>query len=182
MLCRLDIWLIGRVEKSSHAFQRLTGRTNFWLFGRLCLFVVLVLLRCMVVQVMTGIKEGDLGVNDGGIGIFIFAVWFMSLLYRGIFQWQSLESEAWSRLERGLANPEKHIALHRYLRLFWVTFFPLNLFTLFFDYRAYRLIWIVIPFVYYLEACDPLPPCNGKVREWLDAFGKTPELATEGAR
>lgn len=34
------------------------------------------------------------------------------------------------------------------------------------------LYWIVAAITEYLSACDPLPPCKSKVREWLRSIGK----------
>ena len=161
----LDVteWLCRKV-------QLLTGRTNIWIAFQLTnLSVVLYFLAAALYFV----TAGDLFTR---IALALFCSGLLYLLTQTIFKEpiDLYEKAAYQRVAKGLRNPRR-------LRdsLLRVLFLTLSIFLLaptMFVYVYYRRP-SVVPLTYslivlttvvlYLLACDPLPPCAGKIREWL---------------
>jgi len=96
------------------------------------------------------------------------------------------EQQAEFRARRGLCNPAKISPVWTVIRLGWMCIVCANGFLLaglpgdaavwMFFGQALGF-WLANVF----EACDPLPPCRGKVREWLEAVKMKPVVAGSAA-
>ena len=105
----------------------------------------------------------------------VFCVALLYVLTQTIFKTpiETYETAAYQRVARGLRNPRRiRDALLRtsFLTLCLVLAYPvlfvyvnLHLHLVLLSYLLILLTTIVL----YLLACDPLPPCLGKVREWM---------------
>ena len=164
----LDLGLLNLTEWLCRKFQVLTGRTNVWLA------IQLTNLSIIVYFVGAGVY---FWVSDLAPRIFI-ALFCTALLYtltQTIFK-QSIEASenaAYRRVARGFRNPRRirDVLLRvSFLTLSLVLFYPV-----FFVYAHLHVHAVLLPYVLvvlttvvlYLLACDPLPPCTGKLPEWF---------------
>jgi hypothetical protein len=146
----------------------LTGRTNLWLA------VQLTNLSIIVYFVWAGwyfwradpLPRVLLGVFCGGL---------LYVLTQTIFKVpiEAYENSAYRRVAQGLRNPRRiKDALLRipFLTLSIVLLYPIVFIYINFRVHAallsYSLI-VLTTVVLYVLACDPLPPCTGRVWEWL---------------
>jgi hypothetical protein len=163
----IDSVVLNLIERSCRWFQRLTGRTNVWLA------LQLTNLSIIVYFVWAGLYSLNIDV-ELRIVAAIFCVALVYVLTQTIFKTpiETYETAAYQRVARGLRNPRRlRDALLRtsFLTLCLVLAYPvlfvyLNL-RLHLALLTYLLI-VLTTAVLYLLACDPLPPCRGKVREW----------------
>jgi hypothetical protein len=170
----IDATLLDVTEWFCRWFQRLTGRTNVWLAFQLTN------LSIVVFFVWAGMHF-VLAPRLGRVAIAVFSGGLLYLLTRTIFKVpvEEYENSAYSRVAKGLRNPRR--LRDAMLRVPFMTmslslppFYPLvSVFVL----PQLRGIFIVTygltvltTVVLYLLACDPLPPCPGKLREWLSEF------------
>jgi hypothetical protein len=164
----LDSVVLNLVERSCRGFQRLTGRTNVWLA------VQLTNLSIIVYFVWAGLYSLNIDVE-----LRIVAAVFCAALVYALAQTvlktpiETYEMAAYQRVARGLRNPRRvrdAVLRTSFLTLCLILPFPvlvvyvnLHLHLVLLSYLLIVLTTIVL----YLLACDPLPPCPGKVREWL---------------
>lgn len=192
-MTRIDAALLDLTEWLCRRFQVLTGRTNVWLAGQLTN------LSIIVYFVWAGVV---LWVSDRGMRILIglFCGGLLFALSQTIFRVpiEAYEESAYQRVAKGLRNPRRiRDALLRipFLTLSIVLFYPVY----FLVARSESLVYITLradivllsyslivltTVVLYLLACDPLPPCAGRIREWLQglAGARRPVEAPSGAR
>jgi hypothetical protein len=165
----VDTALLDLIERLCHAFQRLTGRTNVWLA------VQLTNLSIIVYFVWAGVYFWTIDDLSARFALVLFCSGLLYLLSQTIFKEsiEMYESNAYRRVAKGVRNPRRlRDALMRtlFLSLSLVLAGPVV-----FGYRTLHLTIILLSYslivlttlVLYLLACDPLPPCPGKVREWL---------------
>jgi len=174
----IDSVLLNLIERSCRGFQRLTGRTNVWLA------LQLTNLSIVVYFVWAGLYAFNIDI-ELRVAAAIFCVALLYVLTQTIFKTpiETYETAAYQRVAKGLRNPRRiRDALLRtsFLTLCIVLAYPvlfvyLNLRTLPLQLKpdttnlvvlSYLLILLTTS-VLYLLACDPLPPCVGKVREWM---------------
>jgi hypothetical protein len=174
----IDSALLNLTERFSRRFQLATGRTSVWLAFQLTN------LSIIVYFVWTGLYFW----NTSGftrIALALFCGGLLYLLTQTIFKAtvEAYESNTYRRISRGFRNPRRlrdeplRIA---FLTLSLVLFVPvvfiyvnlhrfspyssfLSRSSLFFSYSLIVLTTVVL----YLLACDPLPPCAGRITEWL---------------
>jgi hypothetical protein len=192
----IDAAVLNGVERLCHLIQRWTGRTNVWLAIQLTnLSIVVYFVWAAGVYSWAG---------DFGTRLFI-AVGCVALLYlltQTIFKdsIEAHENSAYRRVAKGLRNPRRVRDLQ--LRISFLTLSVLMLWVS----MAYRLVLEYVPLAYrvrpgglnmhvqlillsfvlillttavlYLLACDPLPPCTGKVREWIGALTWKPRASS----
>ena len=173
----IDSALLNLTEWLCRKFQLMTGRTNVWLafqFTNLSIIVYFVWAG-MYFWRLDGVLKILLTVFCGGL---------LYLLTQTIFKVpvEAYENSAYQRVAKGFRNPRRvHDAMLRipFLTLSVVMFYP-TLFLYFnrslpiasqfklapFALLAYSLI-VLTTVVLYLLACDPIPPCAGKVTEWV---------------
>lgn len=175
MLWRIDDFLVEKTEKFCHKIQMLTGRTNYFLISLTHVFLAGTILLIVWRWMPHGLQEipdryliSKLVVTHPVVAGFMV---FLSLV-GAFWSWAYWEKKAYDRVCRGLANPKKAELLDRSFRLLVVfaTPFFVPLFGWSLDVAAYLLMLVQN----YLEACDPLPPCGGKLWERIRAFWAKP--------
>jgi hypothetical protein len=156
-------------------FQALTGRTNVWLAFQLT--------NLSIVVYFTWVATLYFASSDLVVRVFVAAfcggVFFV--LTRTIFKVsiEASEAAAYRRVAKGLRNPRR--VRDAQLRIAFLTLSVVLSYPLWFAYLVLRQRFILLTaaliilttVVLYVLACDPLPPCLGKVREWLR--GMVPE-------
>jgi hypothetical protein len=174
----LDSAILNVTEWFCRRFQLLTGRTNVWLAFQLTN------LSIIVYFVWTGLYfwSSDLATR---IVLALFCSGLLYALAQTIFKEpiEAYESSAYRRVAKGFRNPRRvRDALLRipFLTLSILLFWPIVL--IYVNLRvhvalsshtllvllSYSLI-VLTTVVLYLLACDPLPPCAGKVKDWLQS-------------
>ena len=186
----IDSIVLNLIERSCRGFQRLTGRTNVWLA------LQLTNLSIIVYFVWAGLYAFNIDIELRVVAA-IFCIALVYVLTQTIFKTpiETYETAAYQRVARGLRNPRRiRDALLRtsFLTLCLVLAYPVlfvyqNLRTLQVPLKpdttnlvllSYLLI-LLTTIVLYLLACDPLPPCVGKVREWMRGRSPSRALAAE---
>jgi len=186
----IDSIVLNLIERSCRGFQRLTGRTNVWLA------LQLTNLSIIVYFVWAGLYAFNIDIELRVVAA-IFCVALLYVLTQTIFKTpiETYEAAAYQRVAKGLRNPRRiRDALLRtsFLTLCLVLAYPVlfvyqNLPTLPLQLKpdttnlvvlSYLLILLTTS-VLYLLACDPLPPCVGKVREWMRGLSSSREALPE---
>jgi hypothetical protein len=171
----VDAALLNLAEYCSHRFQLLTGRTNVWLALQLTnLNIVFYFVwalayfwnRGLVLRIVVG----------------LFCAGLLYVMTQTIFKVsiEAYEQSAYQRVAKGYRNPRRiRDAPLRisFLTLTIVLGYPLYLAYAVLNKRIALLMYLLIvltTIVLYLLACDPLPPCTGKVTEWLRGLAGRP--------
>jgi hypothetical protein len=171
-MASLDSVILNLTEWSCRKFQLLTGRTNVWLAAQITN------LSIVVYFVWAGLYSWQ---RDLAVRIFVglFCVGLLYLLTQTIFKVpiEAYEASAYRRVANGFRNPRRlrdailRISFLTLSLILWYPilflYFTLHLQVLFLTYCLIVLTTVLL----YVLACDPLPPCAGKVREWLGAEG-----------
>jgi hypothetical protein len=165
----IDSAVLNLTELICRHFQAWTGRTNVWLAFQLTNLSIVVYF----------IWVAGLYWLNGAPALRIFVALFCSgvffILTRTIFK-ESIhasETEAYRRVAKGLRNPRR--IRDAQLRIAFLTLSVVLCGPLWFVYRILHLRFVVLTealiilttVVLYVLACDPLPPCAGRVSEWL---------------
>lgn len=169
-LWKLDEWLIHKAEQFCHWVQRETGKTNYFLAGVVDICLVGVIFAIVAGATVWNRPPADPYFLSQLIVRHPWFTGFLCLLFlcAGFWGWKYGESEAFKRLARGVANPEKirrRDKIWRLLTLTIVTSYlpilgPSHDLSIFLLLLAWQL----------LIACDPLPPCRGKLWDRLARF------------
>jgi hypothetical protein len=168
-----DEIVLDLTERICHRFQIWTGRTNVWLAFQLTnLSIVLYFIWVADLSLLTGDA-----VVRAFVALFAGIVFFV--LTRTIFRtsFELAEIEAYRRVANGRRNPRRirDVQLRTvFLMLTIVLSFPLWVAYLTLHLRFVLLIQVLVVLttvVLYVLGCDPLPPCAGRVREWLGNLG-----------
>jgi len=168
----VDTALLNFTEHLCRRFQVWTGRTNVWLAFQLTnLSIVIYFTWVAVLYWLTGMLAFRIFVALFCGGVFL-------VLTRTLFR-ESIdasEAQAYRRVARGLRNPRR--VRDAQLRIAFLTMSVLVAWPLWFAYVTLGLRFMLLTealvvlttAVLYLLACDPLPPCEGRVREWIRAL------------
>lgn len=166
----IDSALLDLTESLCRKFQLLTGRTNVWLA------LQLTNLSIIVYFVWAGVYfwSSDVGSR---VVLGLFCSGLLYALTRTIFRVpiEAYENNAYRRVAKGLRNPRR--VRDALLRIVFLTLSLLLFSPILFVYITLRIPTVLLSYslivlttlVLYLLACDPLPPCAGKVAEWLRA-------------
>jgi hypothetical protein len=172
----VDEALLNLAEYCSHRFQLLTGRTNVWLALQLTNLNIVF----YFVWALTYFWNRGLVLR---IIIGLFCVGLLYIMTQTIFKVsiEAYETSAYQRVAKGYRNPRR--LRDQPLRISFLTLtivfgYPLYLLLGHPEYLANQrlsprvamlmyLLILLTTVVLYLLACDPLPPCTGKVTEWL---------------
>jgi hypothetical protein len=164
----IDSAILNAVEFFCHRFQRLTGRTNVWLA------VQLTNLSVVVYFVWAGLYFWNAPIL-ARILIGAFCGGVLYVLTQTVFKVPIEESEksAYQRVMKGYRNPRR--IRDALLRISFLTLSIFLAYPVFFAYSTFRLRLALLSYflvalttaMLYLLACDPLPPCAGKIRAWL---------------
>ena len=164
----IDSVLLNLTERSCRAFQRLTGRTNVWLAIQLTNLSIVVYFVWAVVYSSGGeIAPRWL--------IWLFCGGLLYLLSQTVFKVpiETYENAAYGRVAKGFRNPRRvrDVLLRiSFLTLSMALYYPISLVYVNLHLTAVLLAYCLIvltTLVLYLLACDPLPPCPGKLKVWL---------------
>jgi hypothetical protein len=174
-MTRIDSAILDLTEWSCRRFQVLTGRTNIWLALQLTnLSITVYFIWAAAYSWISG----------GAVRIFIglFCAGLMYALTQTIFREpiEAYEQSAHRRVANGLGNPRRlrdaplRISFLTLSLLLWypvlLVYFNLHMLIVLVSYALVALTTVVL----YLLACDPLPPCTGKVREWFRVPSRLP--------
>src|SRR4051812_14560515 len=166
----IDSVILDAIERGCRKFQLLTGRTNVWLAMQLTNLSIIM----YFVWVAVSFWDTDLSLRIW-VGLSCGAVLYT--LSQTIFKVsiEEYENNAYRRVAKGLRNPRR--IRDAQLRISFLTFAIalLLLYRIVVLYVTLRLqvvllsylLIVVTTVLLYLLACDPLPPCAGRVREWL---------------
>ena len=172
----VDSALLDLTEWLCRRFQALTGRTNVWLAFQLTNFSIVVFF------VWAGMHF-RIGGRAFQIALAAFCGGLLYLLTRTLFKVpvEAYENNEYRRVSRGFRNPRR--VRDALLRIAFLTFSLMLFFPVWFVYQYPQALAILklaassftiahgltvlTTVTLYLVACDPLPPCPGKVREWL---------------
>src|SRR6185295_5647823 len=165
----VDSAVLDLVERLCRRFQVWTGRTNVWLAFQLTNLSVIVYFIWLAGLYWL---SGDLALRVF-VAFFSCGVFFM--LTRTVFRTsiETAESEAYRRAAKGLRNPRR--IRDAQLRIAFLTLSIVLSYPLWFTYVTLHVRFVLLTealiilttVVLYVLACDPLPPCTGKVREWV---------------
>ncbi len=176
----LDSAILDVTELLCRRFQVLTGRTNVWLA------IQLTNLSIIVYFVWAGMF---FWISDAAlrIAIGLFCTGLLYVLTQTLFKVsiESYEKSFYHRVAKGFRNPRRirDASLRiSFLTLSILLFYPLRLAYVILRVRIALLTYFLIVLttvVLYLVACDPLPPCAGKVKDWLRRFVPSRLAASE---
>ena len=186
----VDTAILDLTEWLCRRFQVLTGRTNVWLAIQL---TNLSIIMYFVAAGLYFLTSRDLGIR---IALAIFCGGLLFVLAQTVLKVpiETYENNAYRRVSKGLRNPRRlrdamlRVSFLTLSVVLWVTFSMLFLSPAVLPYvrplivvaaLCYSLV-LLTTVVLYLLACDPLPPCPGKVTLWLKR--PAPALKTEAAR
>jgi hypothetical protein len=164
----IDTVVLDLTERSCRAFQRLTGKTNVWLAVQLTNLSIIVYF--VWAALWTSIIDIALQMLAG-----LFCAALLYVLTQTVFKVsiETYETAAYRRVANGLRNPRRlrdaplrtsflMLSVLLFAPVAFISFtlrIPLILLT-------YSLI-VLTTGILYLLACDPLPPCVGKVQLWV---------------
>jgi hypothetical protein len=161
----IDTFVLNAAESFCHSFQRLTGRTNVWLAVQLTNISVITYFVWAVLYFW----NADVILRIV-VGLFCCGVFYA--LTQTVFRVPIEESEnnAYRRVAKGLRNPRR--VRDVLLRLSFLNLSILLFYPIFLAYSTLRLRLVLLSYLLvvlttillYLLACDPLPPCVGRLR------------------
>jgi len=177
----IDSSILNVTEWFCRRFQLLTGRTNVWLAFQLTN------LSIIVYFVWAGMLYFWSSDRTARLALALFCGSLLYLLSQTIFKEsiEAYESSAYQRVAKGFRNPRRvRDALLRipFLTLSVVLFYPVLVIYLQLFLQIVLLTYSLIVLttaVLYLLACDPLPPCRGKVKDWLQGWAGAGAIATD---
>lgn len=179
ILVRLDEFLVNCVELLCHKIQIYTRKSNFWLYGKFSLLVSYSMFIGFLTYLFKAkapwLKYLGAGFSGNTADWLCMAIIVPSGVVEAAWFWKRMESAAYARILKGVMNPRKIEAFSILLRLTWVFLLIVDLFTL-----RFYLFTIAASTCSFLHACDPLPPCTGKIWELLKGIGKLVPVVQRG--
>ena len=179
----IDSVILNLTERSCRRFQRLTGRTNVWLA------LQLTNLSIIVYFVWAGVYSWSSEVAPRLL-ICLFCGGLLYLLTQTVFKVpiEAYENDAYRRVAKGFRNPRR--VRDALLRISFLTLCFALIYPIVFVYVHLRVHAVLLSYslivlttiVLYLLACDPLPPCAGKLRVWLRGTAPSRLAAPESPR
>ena len=165
----VDAAVLDLTEWMCRWFQAWTGRTNMWLAFQ---FTNLSIVVYFIWVVGLYVVSADLALR---VFVALFSGTVFFVLTRSIFKVsiEASEMAAYQRVAKGNRNPRR--LRDAQLRIAFLTLSVVLAYPLWFAYITLRLrlfllteaLIVLTTVVLYVLACDPLPPCAGKVTEWL---------------
>jgi hypothetical protein len=170
----VDSALLNLTERLCRRLQVLTGRTNVWLAFQLTnLSIVIYFVWLGMVYVVSEML---------GLRIFVLAVCgsVLFMLSKTLFREsvEASEADAYRRVARGLMNPRR--LRDAQLRISFLSLSVLLTAPLLVAYVRFQMTLALLTYslvvmttlLLYVLACDPLPPCPGKVVEWVRGLAR----------
>jgi hypothetical protein len=165
----VDSAVLDLTERMCRRFQTWTGRSNVWLAFQLTNLSIVIYFIWVVALYWL---SADVAVRVF-VALFCGGVFYM--LTRTLFKTsiEVAETNAYRRVAKGFRNPRR--IRDAQLRIAFLTLSILLSYPLWFAYLTLgsrfvlltEALIILTTVILYVLACDPLPPCPGKVREWL---------------
>ena len=178
----IDSVILSLTERACRKFQVLTGRTNVWLA------VQLTNLSIIVYFVWAGVYSWSSEVAPRLL-IGLFCGGLLYVLTQTIFKVpiEAYENDAYRRVAKGFRNPRR--VRDALLRISFLTLSFALCYPILFVYVNLRIHAILLSYsliilttvVLYLLACDPLPPCAGKLGVWLPGSAPSRLAASESS-
>jgi hypothetical protein len=167
----IDSGILDLTEWFCHKFQLQTGRTNVWLAVQLTNLSIIVYFVWAVVY-FRGVAVGP------RIAVGLFCAGVLYVLTQTVFRVsiEASEQNAYRRVARGLRNPRR--LRDAQLRISFLTLSILFSYPTLVLYRTLRLhiallsysLIVLTTVLLYVVACDPLPPCEGRLRVRIRAL------------
>jgi hypothetical protein len=165
----VDSAVMDLTERMCRWFQAWTGRTNVWLAFQLTNLSIIVYF----------IWAAGLYLVSGSLALRFFVALVCGVVFfvltRTIFKVsiEASEAAAFSRVAKGLRNPRR--IRDAQLRIAFLTLSVLLSYPLWLAYITLHVRFVLLTealillttVVLYVLACDPLPPCEGRVKEWF---------------
>jgi hypothetical protein len=181
MLLKIDMFLLTSLERFTHKFQRLTGKTNFWLASQMVVIRIMVYI-VWILETFEVFAYIPVWLAAPSVAMSTLLLWLVGVRpnYRLAKGFEIKEKDAYLRVAKGLANPKKIAHGFGVFRIVTLISAP-SLFLLLSTLSTATstklggtILGITIPVQFYLEACDPLPPCSSKIMDWFRSFRKKP--------
>ncbi len=172
MFQKIDWFFLSLFEKGCHFLQRWTGKTNYYYSG-LCSFLIVMVSLGIYYHLFPKelVGENTLILDRKNPTWF----WFGIFMFTNHFAWAWKTNETWAydRMSHGLSNPLKINIIYRFIRLYFIVTMPLFVLLPIPEIQIYDNVFqLLVTFLIFFISCDPLPPCRGKIKEWLASFGK----------
>jgi len=179
----IDALLLDFTERLCQRFQKLTGKTNVWIA------VQLTNLSIIVYFFSAALYFPVVPTLGGRIAVAVFCAIVLYALTQTVLKEsiKTAESNAYARAAKGLRNPRR--LRDAPLRISFLMMSVLMLYVLAFVYVVRRTAPQLLPYraslyvallsyslialttlLPYVLACDPLPPCVGRVQVWLSGL------------
>jgi hypothetical protein len=176
----IDTAILDLTERLCRRFQELTGKTNVWIAFQLTNLSIIVYFFSAALYFPFVPTLG------GRLAVAVFCAVVLYALTQTVLKEsiKTAEGNAYARVAKGLRNPRR--LRDAPLRVSFLMMSVLMLYVVLFIYVVRRTAPQLLPYrasVYvallsyslivlttvllYVLACDPLPPCVGKVRVWL---------------
>jgi hypothetical protein len=175
----IDQAVLNLTERICRRLQIWTGRTNVWLAFQLTNLSVIVYFVWIANLYWL---SGDLALR---VFVAAFCAGVLWMLSRTIFRMSIdvAENQAYVRVAKGLRNPRR--VRDAQLRIAFLTLSIVLSYPLWFAYITLHLKFILLmealigltTAVLYVLACDPLPPCGARVRDWLTTVSRRPVIS-----
>jgi hypothetical protein len=178
----IDLGILNLTERLCRRFQVLTGKTNVWLAAHLTNLSIIVYFVWAV---------GVSWTNEVAprLLIWVFCSALLYVLTQTVLKVpiETYENAAYQRVAKGLRNPRR--VRDSLLRISFLTLCVALFYPIFLVYTnlhahvallSYFLI-LLTTVVLYLLACDPLPPCAGRLRAWIRGFAPSRLAAPESS-
>ena len=173
IIVAFDAWSIAETEKICQAIQRLTGVSNHRLYGFVTLLSTLALLDISVGIIFSNtILKSSIFVALSIDAPFLYWSVVLTGLIDSLFSFYR-EKEAFAMVQSGCSNPSKINPLHMFVRV--ICILNLMIITVFYFSGVVGSVYdlfVIATFVAgsLIFACDPLPPSDGKIKDWLKSF------------
>jgi hypothetical protein len=179
----VDSAVLDLTEQMCRRFQAWTGRTNVWLAFQLTNLSIVIY---FVWAASLYFVKKDLALR---IFVVLFCTGVFFALTRTIFKVsiETSETFAYQRVAKGLRNPRRirdaqlRIAFLTLSGVFaFLTLSAVLSYPLWFAYITLQrrfvllteMLIILTTVILYVLACDPLPPCAGKVKDWVRGMAR----------
>jgi hypothetical protein len=168
-MTHVDEAILDVTERLCRRFQIWTGRTNVWLAFQLTnLSIVVYFIWAGILYALTGdvVLRAFVASFCGGVFFLLTRTLFKSSI-------ELAEADAYRRVGKGFRNPRR--LRDAQLRIAFLSLSLILSYPLWLAYVRLRLrfallteaLIVLTTAVLYLLACDPLPPCPSRVRDWL---------------
>ena len=175
----VDAAVLDLTEQLCRRFQAWTGRTNVWIAFHLTNLSIVVY---FIWAAGLYFVSGSLALRTF-VALVCGGVFFV--LTRTVFKvsLEASEAAAYRRVAKGLRNPRRIRDVQ--LRIAFLTLSLVLSYPLWFAYVTLHLRFVLLTdaliilttVVLYVLACDPLPTCAGKVKEWLRGLQRAGRLS-----